>query len=255
MSPKEQHASGHYLTVRMGHVYHIYQFVMVNWTVPMAKDEHECSISTMKVTHWKSKINKETEATVPDVIHCRTVCHPHHCTCHTLYVQQVTGGCVPFLHLDHQSKEYSANIASDSLNNIQILTRNITQTSFLEEMYACSDSKIIPLRYVNDLIPDCMTSEDEELYIRYRKGQLQQGDIHSAKCVDLGKHQCVDDIDFAFCYDLKYHCFYDLDNLGHQKGCRNGAHLRYCEDHQCNISKNDYKCYNKILLYPTEKGV
>ncbi len=86
--------------------------------------------------------------------------------------------------------------------------------------FVCNNSgKIIDMKYVSDLFPDCEYGEDEESYFQTDEDQPR------------GRLFCQSGQNASFSYnDI---CQYDVYENGVPRYCRNGAHLEYCEHFNC----------------------
>ena len=73
---------------------------------------------------------------------CRHICHPINCTCRSLFQQNDEGGCILYYKTPHL-------LAHGHLGN---------------DTYPCSDGDLIPMSYVNDIVPDCEDADDEYEY-------------------------------------------------------------------------------------------
>ena len=104
-----------------------------------------------------------------------------------------------------------------------------------QDYYLCKTSDICILtELVNDLIPDCSPPEDEPILSRELDTLIHVPD-HS--CITQGTLPCRPG--HPRCFPLHALCVYDIDEYGHQRYCRNGAHLHNCESIGC---PTKYKC-------------
>ena len=104
-----------------------------------------------------------------------------------------------------------------------------------QDCYLCKTSDTcIPKDLVNDLIPDCSPPEDEPILSRELDTLIHVPD-HS--CITQGTLPCRPG--HPRCFPLHALCVYDIDEYGHQRYCRNGAHLHNCESIGC---PTKYKC-------------
>ena len=156
--------------------------------------------------------------------YCQTRCHPENCTCHELYFQCLSGGCI------HSSKLCDGH--TDCTNG--------------EDESTCL-SPTSTLRYIstiNDFIPDEVDSSDEEVYINLLRSVNKKtddacGSMHQVSC--MKGHPA--------CYPLDKTCLYDHTEDGRLKYCRNGLHLLQCEHFRCSGS---FKCQHSYCV-PTYK--
>ena len=156
--------------------------------------------------------------------YCRTRCHPENCTCHELYFQCPSGGCI-----------HSSQVCDGRANCINS-----------EDEYFCFSLTSTQLNRDtrNDLIPDEEDSSDEEIYINLlRCAQKEANDTcnsaHEVPC--LKGHPA--------CYSIDRMCLYDHTEDGRLRYCRNGLHLLDCEYFQCTGS---FKCQHSYCV-PTHK--
>ena len=107
--------------------------------------------------------------------------------------------------------------------------------------YLCKTSgTCIPTYLVNDLIPDCSPPEDEPILSRELDTLIHVPD-HS--CITQGTLPCRPG--HPRCFPLYALCVYDIDEYGHQRYCRNGAHLHNCESIGC---PTKYKCPDSYCI-------
>ena len=109
-----------------------------------------------------------------------------------------------------------------------------------ESLFVCNtSSKTIPMSWVDDLVPDCIsnssTPEDEPQLTDLQQVDLGCKDPHFLPCL-LGHPRCFP------IHDL---CQYDLDQYGHLRFCRNGAHLAGCDHVHCS---HKYKCHSSYCV-------
>ncbi len=158
---------------------------------------------------------------ISDSLYCSHECHPDNCTCQTLYKQLDNGGCQPYLAQLSipQHGEYSGN------------------------SYHCNDGHTIPLRYVNDTVPDCGLGEDEtQFQIILSQANIVKTAIISDHCSE-SELSCYPGM--QNCFDISYICLYDFDMFGNMLHCRNGRHLQNCVDFPCS---NTFKCSHSYCI-------
>ena len=108
-------------------------------------------------------------------------------------------------------------------------------TCIAQTYYLCKSSDLcITESLVNDLIPDCSPPEDEPILSRELETLIHAPD-HS--CITQGTLPCRPG--HPRCFPLHALCVYDIDEYGHQRYCRNGAHLHNCDVIGC---PTKYKC-------------
>ena len=157
------------------------------------------------------------------------------CACTAPYVMCELGGCI------HPGKLCDG--VEDCLNGTEEMACNTEADVLLEEPnFHCGHSKeiTVPLRLVNDLVPDCPYPNyaDESRFLLFlRKGQPYSCDINKAPCFE----------GYDVCYNRHDICTYDRTITGEQAICRNGAHLAIdqCVDHQCSSM---FKCPNSYCV-------
>ena len=174
------------------------------------EDEQNC-------THLCKMFN-----TSPD--YCQTKCHPENCTCHELYFQCPSGGCI------HSSKVCDGDSNCISSED-ESLCFSLTSTQHNKDK-------------VNDFIPDKKDSSDEEIYINLlRSVREEAGDT----CGAVLQIPCLKG--HPTCYSIDRMCLYDHTQDGRLKYCANGLHLLECEHFQCSGS---FKCQHSYCV-PTYK--
>ena len=156
--------------------------------------------------------------------YCQTKCHPENCTCHELFFQCSSGGCI-----------HSSQVCDGHVNCI-----NGEDESFCFSLMSTHYN--IDTR--NDFIPDEEDSSDEEIYINLLRSARKETDdtcnsVHQVPC--LKGHPA--------CYSIDKICLYDHTQDGRLRYCRNGLHLLECEHFQCSGS---FKCQHSYCV-PTYK--
>ena len=86
-----------------------------------------------------------------------------------------------------------------------------------ESVFNCQDGTSISYDLVDDFLPDCPQAEDE---LHLLSGLSNRG------CHNPTHIPCVPG--HPRCFPPHVICVYDLDQHGHVKYCRNGAHLAHC---------------------------
>ena len=156
--------------------------------------------------------------------YCQTKCHPENCTCHELYFQCSSGGCI-----------HSSQVCDGLANCI-----NSEDESFCFSLVSTQYN--VDTR--NDFIPDEEDSSDEEIYINLLRSTKKEVDD---KCNSAQQVPCLKG--HPTCYSIDKMCLYDHTQDGRLKYCRNGLHLLECEHFQCSGS---FKCQHSYCL-PTYK--
>ena len=112
----------------------------------------------------------------------------------------------------------------------EICSDNMRKNGSVSQMFVCLRSGIsIPVSFVDDLIPDCPgTYEDELQYFNL----LRNYDHSKFPCNSSYEIPCIPG--HSYCFSLSKLCIYDLQqNSSQLKYCRNGAHLYNCTNFQC----------------------
>ena len=176
-----------------------------------------------------------------DIHYCRDVCIPGKCSCSEHHYQCTAGGCIQISLVCNG--EINCRDGSDEFCKIQDISPRWGRENPVTEIllkrnlfclgYMCPRGKCIPIRYVNDLLPDCpnRTANDEYLFLQLRFKNERLG------CRDPGEIACV--VGLPVCFPLAKLCMYDFDEYGITRWCRNGAHLGDCSAINCT---NSYKC-------------
>ena len=156
--------------------------------------------------------------------YCQTECHPENCTCHELYFQCPSGGCI-----------HSSQVCDGHANCI-----NREDESFCFSLTSTQLNRDTR----NDFIPDEEDSSDEEIYINLLRSTRKEvndtcNSTHQVPC--LKGHPA--------CYSIDRMCLYDHIEDGRLRYCRNGLHLVDCEYFQCTGS---FKCRHSYCV-PTHK--
>ncbi len=165
------------------------------------EDEGSCNVCHDQYSH---QLN---------VRYCRFNCGlSDTCTCNFLYHKKISSGYLPYINAPNINTEF----------------------------YQCQDGKNIFKDYVDDLIPDCTTLEDEIQYI----GLLSDENDNKVNVCPKNSLPCVSGHNAA-CYNVNKTCKYDLDSNGRLMVCTNGAHLQNCEDANCTYT---YKCPHSYCI-------
>ena len=170
---------------------------------------------------------------------CFISCNPGSCTCPLHHFQCSSGGCIQIaLVCDGKPDCSDASDEICALGTKRHSTGSVDDEVLIDGTkfclaFRCLSSKCVPLKYVNDLVPDCSggLAEDESLFIRLRDNG------EKLKCIDERHFPCVPGL--PVCFPLEKLCYYDIDEKGNTLWCRNGAHLGECADIYCT---NGYKC-------------
>ncbi len=148
---------------------------------------------------------------------CQRTCKQPFCKCPPLFFQNPRGGCYSWLDAPKLKDKHR-------LTSIRIYNT--------ESNFTCIGGKIISSTLINDLIPDCPNQDDEVLYIK-----LLNNPNNFLRCKHKSDLPCVPG--HPHCFHYSKLCSYSLDKNGFLSPCRNGAHLEFCTDFECN---SKYKC-------------
>ncbi len=143
--------------------------------------------------------------------YCHNTCNMDNCMCNVMFRQLPQGGCKHYRPHD-KSKENA-------------------------DTYRCKNGEIIPVHYVDDLVPDCAGDEDEPEYAFTLKNHYKNTSCKGHRLPCLAGH--------SRCFDTHNLCHYETDEYGNIMYCRNGGHLQYCEMFPCS---NSYKCRNSYCI-------
>ena len=183
---------------------------------------------------------------VYDQRYCRYHCMLQNCSCPPHYFQCGSGGCIQYalicdsnIDCEDASDEMCGRLTRLSFQGKNSEDKIHTEVLFLIGRvhyclgYRCLSGECIPLRYVNDLIPDCTggQADDEQLFLR----MFYHGEHFG--CEDKSQHPCVEGL--PVCFPLEKFCLFDSDEDQNILWCRNGAHLGDCTYINCT---NSYKC-------------
>ena len=181
---------------------------------------------------------RSTGRKVTDVVFCAHHCTPLVCSCGPLFFQCSSGGCISlskFMNGVHDCMD-----ASDEIHPLQTESQNTLDARYDEvknntKFFSCNNGDILPLHYVDDLIPDCPgdDSEDEPIYWSL----MENVNIRPSPCLEKGLIPCLQG--HVKCLRFDQLCVYDLDGYSQIKYCRDGSHLQGCSMETCT---NTYKC-------------
>ena len=178
---------------------------------------------------------------ITDVRYCRDVCMPGKCFCPEHYFQCTAGGCIQISFLCDGA--INCQDGSDEFCKKQDIRPRFAKENPATEIllkqklfclgFVCPGGKCIPIRYINDLLPDCPSriANDEYLFLQLRFQNKRLG------CRDPQEIPCVAGL--PVCFPMLNFCLYDFDEYGILRWCRNGAHLGDCTAINCT---NSYKC-------------
>ena len=176
---------------------------------------------------------------VRDFHFCHTACMPGKCSCPQHHFQCVCGGCLDMalvcdghIHCTDASDEICGIRVHVSENKDSTIEANIRDHYFCLG-FLCMSRQCLHLRYVNDLLPDCLggQAEDESHFLLLRYGTKRES------CNNPTQFPCVAGL--SVCFPLNKLCLYDPDEDGYPKWCKDGVHLGDCRALNCT---NSYKC-------------
>ena len=198
---------------------------------------YQCADGTLIIQHHMC----DSEADCPhgsDEANCSWVCNfeEHHncfsdcvkpnCTCHQLYFNCESGGCVPL------SRFCDGIIDCPDASDEALCLNNISEGTPAEkqELFTCQSGDIISKNRLNDTIPDCPFHGDDEAWLS--KDNIIV--IDQAMPLVL---QCIPGHPKLY----KHHqlCLLTWQEIDELATCRNGGHLSDCVYHSC---PQHYKC-------------
>ena len=156
--------------------------------------------------------------------YCQSKCYPGNCTCHELYFQCSSGGCI-----------HSSKVCDGHANCI-----NSEDESFCFKLTSALRTRDTS----NDFIPDKEDSSDEEIYVNVLRSVRKVADD---TCGAVLQVPCLKG--HPACYSMHQMCLYDHTEDGRLRYCGNGLHLLECEYFQCSGS---FKCQHSYCV-PTYK--
>jgi leucine-rich repeat-containing G protein-coupled receptor 8 len=193
---------------------------------------------------------------------CLTECQlaKHDCVCGLDFWQCVSGGCIAISKLcdgqqDCEDESDELECKREGCNgavkcrNQQCVDKHLvfdrrrncldnSDENYTQPLYngaiefQCGGIQLPDIR-VNDLIPDCVNGEDEVLY-----KEITMGEMGSKHHLCPEKHlPCIQH--HPRCFPEQKLCMFELDMDEQMMHCRNGYHVRNCEDFPCHQS---FKC-------------
>ena len=141
-----------------------------------------------------------------------STCLSLNCTCSPLHFKADNGQCLSYLVEDVEE------------NTIFMPTHR--------KIFNCSDYVTIDYSFVDDLVPDCGPSADDEPLYK----QLLTHE-NSTNCFLENQIPCTEG--HSKCFNISEICIYKFDVHNHLTPCRTGSHLEYCKEFECNIH---FKC-------------
>ena len=207
---------------------------------PQGDDEQECNCFIGHTVIYNST-------------YCLKFCLLPTCTCPEPFIQKDAFGCQKYFP-DNLERPHTRGIEIQLFScsdhhivyqsvkgNCTFLKHNLRPNTDTDEN--CSNELLIPHEYVDDLIPDCPQNEDEGEYNNLHKYNLYRYNKRSIH----GQISCF--MGHSKCYNAEEDCMYELDNCGHLKFCRNGAHLADCSSKNCSVFAK-FKCPKSYYCIP-----
>ena len=191
-----------------------------DFTVHCTKDSSDetnclCSKFTYKCPQWI--LSKR-----------RTMCSP-------LFYKSKNGIC----------KRYNTNSIQPIYNKHakydKFLSKTDTKDVSTGPLFVCENNIKIDISLVNDLVPDCGQSAEDEDLLTYLLTN-----ISSTNLCKYDEIPCIDG--HIRCYTFVDVCIYQLNRFDHLTPCRNGAHLQNCSLYECNLK---YKCKDSYCIFWT----
>ncbi len=184
------------------------------------EDEHGCGCNNTFISDTSlQRANSENQ--------CQTLNRKCQLECHSLSFICANEKCIHFTFVCDGIKDCKSG-ADEICDYIADDNR-----STKDDIFACSDGRIISRKYVDDLIPDCDNATDEQRYVN----AMHTERLLKFRCGDPSMLPCQSGT--ANCFYRHELCDYDRDKNDMLKVCRNGAHLEECENFQC---PQRYKC-------------
>ena len=154
---------------------------------------------------WKSK-----EEYIPNIQHWK---------CPPLYQTSKDKYCTQFIKNAHKNKQ-------------------MKRTMTIKKHFKCNDGYTINHFLVNDLIPDCGPSAEDEPLLKIL--------LFNQKVLNLCKPSEIPCKDGHIkCYNFTDICIFRLNYFYHLTPCRNGANLQNCKQFQCNSM---FKCQDSYCV-------
>ena len=151
------------------------------------------------------------------------------CQCGMLYIFVENEGCI-------RTTEYQIEHPEINGNNPDL---------FNVKYFQCSDGNKISEIWVNDLVPDCVSEEDEEEYKLILLQETMMIHNNSDFISYLNKDSMPCTVGHTKHFPKDKLCVVDHDNDGHLRYCRNGLHLQHCEYVRC---VGMFKCHRSYCL-------
>ena len=154
---------------------------------------------------------------------CETHCHPDNCTCHSLYFQCASGGCL-----------HSAQLCDGNRDCLYEEDETFCPEQYIKEFEEEMESV---QSKTDDFFPDLANASDEKLYSQLLKTHSVPRNTYCSIGVVL---PCMKG--HSTCYPVDKQCVYDHDPDGSLRYCRNGAHLEDCTSLSAKECSGTFKC-------------
>ena len=153
---------------------------------------------------------------ISDSYFCRHNCKKPECFCSELFFQAHTIGCFQYKSL--------VTAQSRKAENGEMKT---------ELLFTCPNETLtLDKKFVNDLIPDCDLSADENILYLMLTTNYKYNMTNISKKYNSNVHKhCFDG--HPKIYHVSKECIYKVDKNGILQTCRNGKHLQNCSDFNC----------------------
>ncbi len=149
--------------------------------------------------------------------------------CAKLHFLSPQGHCVPFgVNCGSPKADCQLNISLKMFKLLQLTNRNATKQSAMTHVSTNNPPRARNL--FRNLFTDC--SREEIYKVTIGKGCAVQNEI-----------QCT--FGCQRCFPIHKLCVYELDCTGQLKHCPSGAHLKQCDEIECN---NMLKCYQSYCV-------
>ena len=181
---------------------------------PDATDEANCS--------WVCEYS--TSSTV--YADCFTDCVHPNCTCHPLYFNCHSGGCISFSKFCNGINDCS-DASDETLCEIDPVMKYPTEG---HDLFTCTSGGKVRKGRLNDTVPDCPFHGDDETWLS------RDNMIVINQTIPLVLH-CI--LGHPKVYTYHRICLLTWQNAGELATCRHGGHLSDCIYHSC---PQHYKC-------------
>ena len=157
---------------------------------------------------------------------CFTDCIHSNCTCHPLYFNCHSGGCISFSKFCNGINDCS-DASDETLCEIDPVMKYPTED---HDLFTCTSGDKISKGRLNDTVPDCPFHGDDETWLS------SDNMIVVNQTIPLVL-QCIPGHPKVYTYHQI--CLLTWQKAGELATCRNGGHLSDCIYHSC---PQDYKC-------------